>query len=89
VGDTVDFWRVASVTPNEHLQLFAEMRLPGEAWLEWRIREEDGLRYLDQTARFRPRGLAGRLYWYAMFPFHRLIFGRMARRVVAVAESRG
>ena len=89
VGDTVDFWRVASVTPNEHLQLFAEMRLSGEAWLEWRIREEDGLRYLDQTARFRPRGLAGRVYWYAMFPFHRLIFGRMARRVVAVAESRG
>jgi uncharacterized protein YbjT (DUF2867 family) len=88
VGDSVDFWRVSSVETSDHLQLFAEMRLPGEAWLEWRIREEDGRRHLDQTARFRPRGLAGRLYWYAMFPFHRLIFGRMARRVVAAAEHR-
>lgn len=89
LGDTVDFWRVASVIPDDHLQLFAEMRLPGEAWLEWRIRAEGDRRFLDQIARFRPRGLAGRLYWHAMYPFHRLIFGRMARRIVAVAERRG
>lgn len=88
LGDSVDFWRVTSVEPADHLQLSAEMRLPGDAWLEWQIREEDGQRFLDQTARFRPRGLAGRLYWYAMFPFHRLIFARMARRVVSATETR-
>jgi uncharacterized protein YbjT (DUF2867 family) len=86
--DAVDFWRVASVAADEHLQLAAEMRLPGEAWLEWRIRHHDGATILDQTARFRPRGLAGRLYWYAMYPFHRLIFGRMARKIAAAAEGR-
>jgi uncharacterized protein YbjT (DUF2867 family) len=86
--DTVDFWRVSAVVPGESLQLSAEMKLPGEAWLEWRTRPEGSVTYLDQLARFRPRGLAGRIYWYAMFPFHRLIFGRMARRIVAAAETR-
>jgi uncharacterized protein YbjT (DUF2867 family) len=86
--DTIDFWRVSSVAPNDHLELSAEMRLPGEAWLEWRVRRDGDQTFLDQTARFRPRGLAGRLYWYAMFPFHRLIFGRMARRIAAAAEAR-
>src|SRR5690606_10266828 len=76
--DTIDFWRVSSVRRDDHLQLAAEMKLPGEAWLEWRIRREEGNTYLDQVAHFRPRGLLGRLYWYAMYPFHRLIFGRMA-----------
>jgi uncharacterized protein YbjT (DUF2867 family) len=85
--DTIDFWRVSSVERNDHLQLAAEMKLPGEAWLEWRIRSEDGSTHLDQIARFRPRGLFGRLYWYAMYPFHRLIFGRMANRIVAAAET--
>lgn len=85
--DTIDFWRVSSVAPNDHLELSAEMRLPGEAWLEWRIRQDGDQTFLDQTARFRPRGLAGRLYWYAMFPFHRMIFGRMARRITFAAEA--
>ncbi len=86
--DTIDFWRVSAVTPGEHLQLAAEMRLPGEAWLEWRTHDEGGAVRLEQTAYFRPRGLAGRLYWYALFPLHRLIFGRMARKIVSAAASR-
>jgi uncharacterized protein YbjT (DUF2867 family) len=86
--DTIDFWRVSSVAQGEHLQLAAEMRLPGEAWLEWRVRAEGGHSVLEQAAYFRPRGLAGRVYWFAMLPFHRLIFGRMARAITAAAEGR-
>lgn len=85
--DSVDFWRVSAVEPDSHLQLSAEMRLPGQAWLEWRTIAGDGRGELEQTAYFRPRGLAGRLYWYLMLPFHHLIFGRMARRVVEEAEK--
>jgi uncharacterized protein YbjT (DUF2867 family) len=87
--DTIDFWRVSAVVPGELLQLSAEMRLPGEAWLEWRVEEADGARTLEQTAYFRPRGLAGRLYWYAMLPFHHLIFERMATKIAAAGEQRG
>jgi uncharacterized protein YbjT (DUF2867 family) len=90
--DTIDFWRVSAVVADRHLQLSAEMRLPGEAWLAWTIHpghESAGHEsVLEQAAYFRPRGLAGRLYWFAMLPFHRLIFGRMARRIKAVAEQR-
>ncbi len=86
--DTVDFWRVSAVTPGESIQLSAEMRLPGEAWLEWRIDNADEDRKLNQAAYFRPRGLAGRFYWYAILPFHHLIFGRMARRISRAAEAR-
>lgn len=63
------------------------MRLPGQAWLEWRV-GGDGGGELEQTAYFRPRGLGGRAYWYLMLPFHHLIFGRMARRIVEVAERK-
>ena len=85
--DTIDFWRVSAVRPGEHLQLYAEMKLPGEAWLEWTIISEGGHTSLEQVAYFRPRGLFGRLYWYAMLPFHGLIFGGMARRIVKAAEA--
>ncbi len=85
--DSIDFWRVSSVARNDHLQLAAEMKLPGDAWLEWRIAETPTGRTLRQTAFFRPRGLMGRLYWYLMLPAHRMIFGRMARRIVATAEQ--
>jgi hypothetical protein len=85
--DTIDFWRVSAVRPDEHLQLSAEMMLPGEAWLEWTVVSEGGRSSLEQIAYFRPRGLSGRLYWYAMLPFHGFIFGGMARRIVQSAES--
>jgi uncharacterized protein YbjT (DUF2867 family) len=95
LGETIDFWRVSAVTPGTMLQLSAEMRLPGEAWLEWTIEPggsddggDMGDTLLTQTAYFRPRGLAGRAYWLAMLPFHRLIFGRMARAIAVAAEQR-
>ncbi|MEQ9306683.1 MAG: SDR family oxidoreductase, partial [Marinoscillum sp.] len=70
-GDALDFWRVLYANKEEgRLLLFAEMKLPGEAWLEFRVNEDKIL----QTATFRPLGLAGRLYWYAVYPFHGLIF---------------
>jgi uncharacterized protein YbjT (DUF2867 family) len=76
VGDALDFWRVIYANKEEgRLLLIAEMKLPGEAWLEFKI--VDGK--LKQTATFRPLGLAGRLYWYAVLPFHGLIFKGMLR----------
>ena len=86
VGDAVDFWRVEAVEPDRLVRLRAEMRLPGEAWLEWRIEPgPDGGSDLCQRAIFSPRGLCGRLYWYSLLPFHALIFGRLARRLTEVA----
>jgi uncharacterized protein YbjT (DUF2867 family)/uncharacterized protein YndB with AHSA1/START domain len=90
VGDALDFWRVEEVQPDELVRLRAEMRLPGEAWLEWRIRPEaGGGSELVQRAIFAPRGLTGRAYWYALLPFHALIFGRLAGRLAEAAEAGG
>ncbi len=81
VGDSLDFWRVIfSDKKDQKLLLYAEMKLPGEAWLEFKI--EDGI--LKQTATFRPRGLAGRLYWYSVLPFHWFIFNGMINKLVEV-----
>jgi hypothetical protein len=88
LGDTIDFWRVAAVTPGRRLQLAAEMKLPGDAWLEWNIESSADGTILTQSAYFRPRGLAGRVYWFVMRPFHRLIFARMARSIVETAQRR-
>jgi len=88
-GEAVDFWRVETVVPDRMLRLHAEMRLPGEAWLEWEILPTPEGSDLVQTARFRPRGLPGRLYWVVMAPFHSMIFPRMAARMAAAAEERG
>lgn len=85
--DTIDFWRVTAVEPGRRLQLSAEMRLPGDAWLEWSVDPVEDRNLLQQTAYFRPRGLTGRLYWYALLPFHHFIFGNMARRIAAGAEA--
>ncbi|NVK66931.1 MAG: SDR family oxidoreductase [Flavobacteriales bacterium] len=77
-GDSVDFWRVLYADREKgRLLLFAEMKLPGEAWLEFKIIDNE----LHQTATFRPLGLAGRLYWYAVLPFHGLIFKGMLRKL--------
>lgn len=78
-GDSLDFWRVLLADrKKKRLLLFAEMRLPGEAWLEFRIDDENNL---HQVATFRPRGLKGRLYWYSVLPFHYFIFGGMIRNI--------
>ena len=88
VGDPVDFWRVEELVPDRLMRLRAEMVVPGRAWLEYSIEPEgDGSRLL-QSARFHPRGLWGRLYWYSLLPFHALIFGRLAARLAAAAEGR-
>lgn len=80
-GDALDFWRVIFADKTQQkLLLYAEMRLPGEAWLEFKI--EDGL--LKQTATFRPRGLLGRLYWYSVLPFHGFIFKGMINKLVKI-----
>jgi uncharacterized protein YbjT (DUF2867 family) len=78
-GDALDFWRVLYADKEEkRLLLFAEMRVPGEAWLEFYIDDND---ILHQNATFRPRGLKGRLYWYSMLPFHYFIFAGMLNRI--------
>lgn len=82
-GDALDFWRVLLADKSSgRLLLYAEMKLPGEAWLEFRIKESGGACVLCQTATFRPVGLWGRLYWYSLLPFHGVIFPSMARRIV-------
>ncbi len=79
-GDAVDFWRVLLADrAGGRLILFAEMRLPGEAWLEFEINEGN----LRQTAIFRPLGLLGRLYWLGCLPFHAWLFPRMARALAS------
>ena len=78
-GDVLDFWRVLLANKEEpRLLLFAEMRVPGEAWLEFTVDDND---VLHQTATFRPKGLWGRLYWYSMLPFHYFIFGGMINNI--------
>lgn len=78
-GDALDFWRVLFASrEKQRLLLFAEMKLPGEAWLEFRIDENN---ILHQTATFRPRGIWGRLYWIATSPFHFFIFDGMIRNI--------
>ena len=78
-GDALDFWRVLLADrKKKRLLLFAEMKLPGEAWLEFRI---DKNNILHQVATFRPKGLVGRLYWYAVLPFHGIVFSGMIRKI--------
>ncbi len=79
-GDSIDFWRVLYANKEEgRLLLFAEMKLPGEAWLEFKIVDDK----LMQTATFRPLGLSGRLYWYLVLPFHGFIFKGMLRKLAS------
>lgn len=78
VGDSLDFWRVIYADKNQkRLLLYAEMKLPGEAWLEFKI--EGNILY--QTATFRPKGVAGRLYWYSVLPFHWFVFNGMISKL--------
>jgi hypothetical protein len=87
-GDAVDFWRVEEVQAGRSLRLRAEMKLPGRAWLEFRVEpgEEQGST-LTQTAYFAPKGLAGFLYWYLLYPIHNLIFSGMIQKIRDEAEK--
>jgi uncharacterized protein YbjT (DUF2867 family) len=89
-GDVIDFWRVTGVEPGRRLALRAEMRLPGQALLEFTIEPLSGRAdrvRLVQTARFRPRGLFGLAYWYAVLPLHHVVFGRLLRGIQGAAEA--
>ena len=88
VGDAVDFFRVEACEPPHLLRLRAEMRLPGDAWLEWRLSEVPGGAKLRQRARFHPKGLLGRLYWWALIPVHTVIFRGLVARLAQEARSR-
>ncbi|MEL7001599.1 MAG: SDR family oxidoreductase, partial [Bacteroidota bacterium] len=86
-GDALDFWRVLYADKREQrLLLFAEMKVPGEAWLEFKIKKVKGINRLYQTATFRPLGLWGRLYWYLVLPFHGFIFNGMAKNLISYKE---
>jgi hypothetical protein len=91
VGEALDFWRVEAREPNRLLRLRAEMKLPGLAWLELRVRPDPvsprRSTYV-QRAVYHPRGLAGHLYWWAVAPFHGIVFGSMTRNIGRAAERR-
>jgi hypothetical protein len=88
VGDALDFWRVLDVSPNKRLLLLAEMKVPGEALLEFKI-DSVGDHYteLQMLSRFLPKGLLGMLYWYSLYPFHERIFFGMLKAISMVIEK--
>lgn len=86
VGDALDFFRVEALERPQVLRLRAEMKVPGGAWLEWRISERDGRTKLRQLARFHPRGIAGRLYWWTLLPIHKVMWRKLAERLAKGAE---
>lgn len=87
-GDALDFWRVEAVEEGKLLRLRAEMKLPGRAWLQFKVDAlEDNRSRLSQTAFFAPKGLFGLLYWYGLYPFHGLIFSSLIKRLGELAEQ--
>jgi uncharacterized protein YbjT (DUF2867 family) len=86
-GDALDWWRVERIERGRELRLRAEMRVPGQAWLELSVSPGDRGSLYRQRAVFFPRGLSGRLYWFAILPFHGVIFNGMANRIVFEAEN--
>jgi len=88
VGDVVDWWRVEAIEPGTRLRLFAEMKLPGRAWLEFVVESEGAGSRITQTASFDPIGLIGLLYWYGVWPLHELVFRGMVRGIARAAQRR-
>lgn len=85
-GEALDFWRVEAYEPNHMLRLVAEMKLPGRAWLQFEVEQNADGSVIRQTATFDPIGLAGLIYWYALYPLHQWIFAGMLRKIAAIAE---
>jgi uncharacterized protein YbjT (DUF2867 family) len=81
VGDALDFWRVEEYEPDKRLRLFAEMKLPGRAWLEFEVKPLDDGAVIYQTAIFDPLGILGKIYWHGLYPIHVLIFRGMLERI--------
>lgn len=85
-GDTVDFWRVEAIEPNRLLRLTAEMKLPGRAWLQFEVDENESGSTIRQTAIFDPIGIGGLAYWYSLYPMHKIVFAGMLRNIVRAIE---
>jgi uncharacterized protein YbjT (DUF2867 family) len=88
-GDPLDFWRVEALEEDRLLRLRAEMKLPGRAWLQFEVTPRDGGSEIRQTAIFDPAGVAGRLYWYALYPIHALMFSGMLSAIAARSDPDG
>ncbi len=87
-GDPLDFWRVEAIEKNKLLRLRAEMKLPGDAWLQFNVENiDENKSKLTQTAFFEPRGLWGLFYWYSIYPLHGIIFGGMIKEIRKAAEK--
>jgi uncharacterized protein YbjT (DUF2867 family) len=88
VGEALDFWRVEALEPGQLLRLRAEMRLPGRAWLEFRVEPDGSGSRIFQRAIFRPRAIAGKFYWWSVWPYHGIVFEGMLRNMSRTAEAR-
>lgn len=86
-GDTVDWWRVRAIEPDRRLRLFAEMKLPGRAWLQFEVTGTAEGAEIRQTAVFDPLGLLGLAYWYGIWPLHALVFRGMLRGIARAAGA--
>jgi len=86
-GETLDFWRVERYERDRHLRLSAEMRMPGRAWLQFDVEAREEGSHIRQTAIFDPKGVLGRLYWYAAYPFHWFVFRNMLAGIARRAEA--
>lgn len=82
-GDCLDFWKVVDLKQDERLLLYAQMKVPGKAWLEFKIKDKQ----LIQSAYFYPKGLWGRLYWYSLIPLHYFVFTNMIKSIVKKAKG--
>jgi hypothetical protein len=87
-GDALDFWRVEAYEPDRRLRLSSEMKLPGRAWLEFEVVAREGGATIRQTALFDPVGVLGLVYWYGVYPVHRLVFSGMLRGIARAATGR-
>ena len=85
-GDTLDWWRVEAIEPNKFMRLFAEMKLPGRAWLEFEVSQQGEGTVIRQTAIFDPIGFKGILYWYGIYPLHSLVFSGMLKAIAKRCE---
>lgn len=88
VGDTLDWWRVEAYEPDRRLRLYAEMKVPGRAWLEFEVAPDGAGSAIRQTALFDPVGLPGLAYWWLVYPLHQLVFRGMLRAIARAAERR-
>lgn len=87
VGDTIDWWRVERFEKNKNLTLFSEMKLPGDAWLEFEVKAKDNFTEISQSAIFYPSGLLGIIYWYSLYPIHWFIFRGMLKNIKLQIEK--